>query len=113
MNESARALCQIIERRPFLTLTDQELGSLTTAMAAELARCNIPVNQDLYGRLADEVSRRRDFARGQRDAYDQADFALRNTRPETDPPLTTRGRTVADSLRRYGFGGNPEGENRS
>jgi hypothetical protein len=80
VSASARALCQIIEARPFLTLTDQELGALTSAMAAELARCDVPVNQDLCGRLADEMARRRDFARGQRNAYDQADAAWRGLR---------------------------------
>lgn len=77
MSESTRALCQIIEARPFLTLTDQELSLLAYLMERHSVTMSDPVSVTLYGRLRDEVASRRAFERGQRNAYDQADAAMR------------------------------------
>jgi hypothetical protein len=38
MSESTRALCQIVERRPFLTLTDNELEMIVTGLTGEALR---------------------------------------------------------------------------
>jgi len=42
VSESARALCQIIERRPFLTLTDREVELLATALSEQAVSSNLP-----------------------------------------------------------------------
>lgn len=61
MSESTRALCQIIEARPFLTLTDQELQILTYLVGQQLDKRigGNPVSVALHGRLIDEVEHRR------------------------------------------------------
>lgn len=38
MSESARALCQIIERRPFIALSDDELKMIVFALTGEATR---------------------------------------------------------------------------
>jgi hypothetical protein len=58
MSESTRALCQIIEARPFLTLTDKELSVLFWATGAQLGHVSEPVSQDLHRRLRDEMVHR-------------------------------------------------------
>jgi hypothetical protein len=57
MSESTRALCQIIERRPFLTLTNEELELVALALAAEAARHNAIGNGIVqeYASLCDKV----------------------------------------------------------
>ena len=42
MSESARALCQIIERRPFITLTDREVELIVTALTGHAASAALP-----------------------------------------------------------------------
>lgn len=85
MSESARALCQIIERRPFLALTDLELRMLTYLMGREVARDGAGLAaEELHGRLRDEGERRAAFGRGERNAYDQADAALHDAQSEKD-----------------------------
>ena len=46
MSETTRVLCQMIEARPFLTLTDRELELVALALAAEVARHN-PVGNSI------------------------------------------------------------------
>lgn len=65
VSESTRALCQIIERRPFLTLTDDELELIVTGLTGEALRQRAD-NSLKYNRLAEVVwqelkQRRADF----------------------------------------------------
>lgn len=115
MSESTRALCQIIEARPFLTLTDEELMLLTyLAERHAIAHLSDPVSTTLHGRLVDETARRREFERGQRNAYDQADAALHAIRTDAEVVLNVDGgyasairKIIGDSIRKHGWGRDP------
>lgn len=113
MSESTRALCQIIEARPFLTLTDQELMLLTYLTERHVKRLFDPVSIALHDRLLREVSSRRAFEHGQRNAYDQADAALHDIRTVETVVNFDGGdasairKTIGDSIRKHGWGGGP------
>lgn len=86
MSESTRALCQIIERRPFLTLTDDELELIVTGLTTEALRQRAD-NSLKYNRLAEVVWQELKQRRADKSQSNNGDRCDAFATPTLGPPL--------------------------
>ena len=98
MSATTRALCRIIEERPFITLTDHELFILYNLVRL----ADVPSESPGHGlvlRVQTEVEARENAAERSLSVLAQGEWSG----PSDTRPRTEKG-TLRDSLRRYGFG---------